>query len=145
MARTEVLKKAGGYSEAPEVHHVEDFDLWVRCAGISMIENLPEILYVYRDHVQNVSSRNIDIQIQGATRIAAESKRKLIQKAGSLRDLMDCLFEFRKFYSSDPYALSRKQQFSVALKENARILKKSGKKIGAALRTRLVEASQTGK
>ncbi len=54
MARTDVLRTAGGYRRAAEP--ADDYDLWLRLLPETRIAKLPERLYQYRVHAQQVSA-----------------------------------------------------------------------------------------
>lgn len=57
MARTEELKKANGFSEAPEFITVEDYELWMRLMGQGVrVKFVNESLSYYRLHGTNASS-----------------------------------------------------------------------------------------
>lgn len=43
----------GGYREI--LQYAEDYDLWLRLSEIGRIENLSEVLLLYRDHTSNIS------------------------------------------------------------------------------------------
>jgi GT2 family glycosyltransferase len=53
MARTELLRRLGGYRCAFEA--AEDYDLWLRVAEHAKVANLPEALVKYRVHGASVS------------------------------------------------------------------------------------------
>jgi len=55
MARTELLRRLGGYRGAFE--GAEDYDLWLRASEIAELANLPEPLVSYRRHAASVSCR----------------------------------------------------------------------------------------
>ena len=63
MRRASVLA-AGGYR--PAYRHAEDYDLWLRLAGLTRLANLPEPLLSYRITPGQVSSRYMVEQAQGA-------------------------------------------------------------------------------
>lgn len=47
----------------PEFVHTEDYELWLRASRTVRIENIPEILLLYRAHPASVSSSGKDIQL----------------------------------------------------------------------------------
>jgi glycosyltransferase involved in cell wall biosynthesis len=55
MARTELLRRLGGYRGAFE--GAEDYDLWLRASEVTELANLPEPLVSYRRHPGGVSCR----------------------------------------------------------------------------------------
>jgi glycosyltransferase involved in cell wall biosynthesis len=61
MARREVLRAMGGYR--PSFHHAEDYDLWLRLIEHYEIDNLDEILLLYRQHGGNISVRYRQTQV----------------------------------------------------------------------------------
>lgn len=52
MIRRAVFERVGGY---PEWKHCEDFELWFRLLGVTQGANIPEFLYLYRQHPANFS------------------------------------------------------------------------------------------
>lgn len=54
MFRRDAVLKAGGYRKA--FTHCEDYDLWLRLAHAGRLENLPDVLLLYRIHANNISS-----------------------------------------------------------------------------------------
>jgi glycosyltransferase involved in cell wall biosynthesis len=48
MMRREVVLGLGGYNET--MRWVEDYDLWLRCLLVCEVDNLPEVLVLYRVH-----------------------------------------------------------------------------------------------
>lgn len=63
MMRKNAAVKAGGYR--PAFQHAEDYDLWLRMAEIGTIDNLPEVLLLYRQHSQQVSTKHAFAQTFG--------------------------------------------------------------------------------
>lgn len=55
LMRRDVLLELGGYRMAYQ--HAEDYDLWLRVIERYKIDNLPEVLLLYRQHDRKVSSR----------------------------------------------------------------------------------------
>jgi len=78
MARTEVLRTAGGYRGIAQ--HAEDYDLWLRVAEIGQIANLADVLLSYRQHPQTISARRVAAQelaalaVRGAARLRRSGK-----------------------------------------------------------------------
>ena len=64
MMRRELVLAAGGYR--PAYRHAEDYDLWLRLAGMTRLANLPEPLLSYRITPGQVSARHMVEQAQGA-------------------------------------------------------------------------------
>lgn len=61
MGKLSVFKK---FKFDPQMKHAEDYDLWTRMAFDVKMTNMPEILYLYRPHGNQVSNRYRKIQIQ---------------------------------------------------------------------------------
>jgi glycosyltransferase involved in cell wall biosynthesis len=55
MARTDLLRRLGGYRAAFE--GAEDYDLWLRASEVAELANVPEPLVSYRRHPGGVSCR----------------------------------------------------------------------------------------
>lgn len=68
MYRRAAVLKAGAYRESAE--RVEDYDLWMRLAGIGKLANLPDALYEWRSHPGGVSRRGRAIQRAAADQLA---------------------------------------------------------------------------
>ncbi len=62
MAHAAVLRAAGGYRQ--ETAPAEDYDLWLRLLPVARFAKLPQRLYRYRVHDDQVSSRARDEQIR---------------------------------------------------------------------------------
>ena len=69
MMRRNLLDRLGYYR--PEAIHVEDYDLWIRAAEITMLANLPEVLVQYRVSAGSVSNRNELLQEQRASALSS--------------------------------------------------------------------------
>lgn len=61
MARTEVLRAAGGYD--PSTVPAEDYDLWLRLLPAHRFARLPERLYTVRTYPESFSARRRDDQL----------------------------------------------------------------------------------
>lgn len=70
MFRREAVDKSGAYNEL--YRHAEDYDLWLRMAGIGDIANLHEDLLQYRIHGANISQTHSNAQAL-ATAMAFEA------------------------------------------------------------------------
>lgn len=64
MVRLEPVRAVGGYHAA--FRHCEDYDLWLRLAGVTKLGSLPERLLDYRHTPEQVSSRHAVEQQTGA-------------------------------------------------------------------------------
>ncbi|HXH19354.1 MAG TPA: glycosyltransferase [Chitinophagales bacterium] len=62
----------------PEFIHAEDYEAWVRLAGLTHFANIPEVLLKYRIHEQSVSAAHQKIQERNTHRII----RRAFEKAG---------------------------------------------------------------
>ncbi len=67
MIRSHLFKEKCRYST--DAHYAEDYDLWARLSPYVRMKNIPEVLYLYRLHNQQVShTKNIQ-QWQTASRV----------------------------------------------------------------------------
>jgi glycosyltransferase involved in cell wall biosynthesis len=66
VMRRELLPETPYLSTAP---HAEDYDLWVRLAGSTELDNVPEILLERRVYGESVSDRNADRQRESGWQI----------------------------------------------------------------------------
>lgn len=69
MMRRQLFEVLGGYSEAEEHKHIEDYELWLRASQRFKLANLPENLLAHRTHNQQVSSVSSNIQKANAERL----------------------------------------------------------------------------
>lgn len=74
MMRTEILRRAGGYSA--DYPYTEDYELWLRMAEISRLANLPEPLLRYRLHLGSVSVTKRDWQAEATARVLRDTRRR---------------------------------------------------------------------
>jgi glycosyltransferase involved in cell wall biosynthesis len=76
MARTEALRKVGGYRKNAQL--AEDYDLWLRLSEFGQIANLPDVLLSYRLHPVRMSTRGYIAQELAvlAARGAARQRRR---------------------------------------------------------------------
>jgi glycosyltransferase involved in cell wall biosynthesis len=65
MARRRLIQTLGYRAEAT---HIEDYDLWIRISAVSNLANLPEVLVKYRVLNDSVSSRNLLVQRDKASK-----------------------------------------------------------------------------
>lgn len=70
MIRAGALRAAGGYRST--FGHAEDYDLWVRMAGVGSLAALPEPMYRWRRHAASASARHSHEQTASTGRIRAE-------------------------------------------------------------------------
>jgi glycosyltransferase involved in cell wall biosynthesis len=75
MMRRDAVLAIGGYREA--FRHAEDYDLWLRLGERHALDNLPEALLRYRQHVGSVSFRHRQQQALAAfvARLCACARR----------------------------------------------------------------------
>lgn len=62
MIRQHWLDVVGLYNV--ELEPSEDYDLWLRLAEVTQLENIPESLYIYREHPNSESSKRRQRQIE---------------------------------------------------------------------------------
>ncbi|HLH92633.1 MAG TPA: glycosyltransferase [Xanthobacteraceae bacterium] len=76
MARTEALRKVGGYRK--NAQFAEDYDLWLRLSEIGGVANLPDVLLSYRLHPVRMSTQGYIVQELAvlAARGAARQRRR---------------------------------------------------------------------
>ena len=104
MARTELLRRLGGYRGAFEA--AEDYDLWLRVSEAAELANLPEPLVSYRRHPGSVS-RRVGLRQAFSVRLAqrAAAARRLRQDDPA--DRLDAPPDWRRalaegaFYADD--------------------------------------------
>ncbi len=78
MMRTELVRRAGGYS--PAALHAEDYDLWCRLSRLTQVANLREPLMRVRKHAASVTSTLRHTHVDAAAMVAkAEVDRRLNQ------------------------------------------------------------------
>jgi GT2 family glycosyltransferase len=73
MMRADLVRSVGGYHAA--FRHCEDFDLWLRLAGVTRLCSLPDALLCYRHSPDQVSKRHI-VELQTGTAIALAAYRE---------------------------------------------------------------------
>lgn len=80
MMRTEAVKALGGYRMAYK--HAEDYDLWLRMHKVGTIDNLPQTILKYREHLQKVSTQHKHQQAIASVvaRYAAKAEKDLTEK-----------------------------------------------------------------
>jgi glycosyltransferase involved in cell wall biosynthesis len=71
LMRRAVFDRVGGYCPSPEWHFCEDFEMWFRVLCVGRGHNLPECLYLYREHTANVSTTKRERQAQAAAKVKA--------------------------------------------------------------------------
>jgi len=73
VIRREAIMSVGAYRE--DYRHAEDIDLFLRLAEVGTLANLPEVLYIYRQHLGSVGYAQRSEQAN-ATRRAVEAAYK---------------------------------------------------------------------
>jgi hypothetical protein len=63
MMRTDLVRKVGGYRNF--YMHCEDYDLWLRLSECTHIDNLDEVVLLYRRHDTSISANNQELQTTG--------------------------------------------------------------------------------
>jgi hypothetical protein len=81
MARTEVLRAAGGYQRG--IWPVEDYDLWLRLLPETAMAKLPERLYRYRIHDAQLSGHVRDRQLVEALSAKFRYLRRVVPQLPS--------------------------------------------------------------
>ena len=69
MLRTDAVRRAGGYPA--DFPHAEDYALWLRLCREGALDNLPQVLLLYRVHGRSVSHRNALLQRASTLRAQA--------------------------------------------------------------------------
>jgi glycosyltransferase involved in cell wall biosynthesis len=57
--------------------HVEDYELWERCAHLFRLANLPQVLFLYRLHPASVGKTRSDIQAERTRKVKLRHIRRL--------------------------------------------------------------------
>jgi glycosyltransferase involved in cell wall biosynthesis len=78
MMRRDLIQRLGYNSNAM---HVEDYDLWIRACDSTGLANISEVLVKYRVLSHSVSSRNLSVQQNEASRLQNEMKAGLLKPA----------------------------------------------------------------
>ena len=81
MMRRSIFDWVGGYSTSPEWDYCEDFEMWYRVLSQGRGHNLPECLYLYRQHSSSVSQLKKERQ-EKATQKLLEMFRKRFGHSG---------------------------------------------------------------
>lgn len=76
MMRRDLIRAAGGYRAA--FRHCEDYDLWLRLAGVTKICTIPDRLLHYRRSAAQVSSHHAYEQLTGAAVAYAAYKERAV-------------------------------------------------------------------
>jgi len=84
MIRREILFESGGYLD--EFENAEDLDLWLRLAEIGKLANIPETLFLYRQHLDSIGYTKRLSQF--------ESAKKAVGKAHKRRGIDSSSFPF---------------------------------------------------
>lgn len=103
MFRTDAIRAMGGYCEDPSRQPPEDFELWSRVSRNYKIENIPEVLTVYKEYPQSMS-RKYDSQIlKNVAFISAENLHKLLSDRYSFEDCLSLsqMYHGDKFQNLD--------------------------------------------
>ncbi len=77
MLRTDAVQKVGGYESA--LNGVEDYNLWLKLIEIGEIANLSEPLTYYRQHENQISRKNVEVN-QSLERLARLDALGVIEK-----------------------------------------------------------------
>ncbi|MBV9996064.1 MAG: glycosyltransferase [Caulobacteraceae bacterium] len=104
MARTELLRRLGGYRCVFEA--AEDYDLWLRVAEAAEVVNLPEALVSYRVHDGGVSKRD-GLRQAFSVRLARKAAEVRRLEGRDPADVLTCPPDWRRqgpadaFYAED--------------------------------------------
>lgn len=74
MIRREETLVAGGYLD--EYPHAEDLDLWLRLAEVGKLANIPEPLFLYRQHLDSIGYTKTLSQFESAKRSVIDTHRR---------------------------------------------------------------------
>jgi glycosyltransferase involved in cell wall biosynthesis len=112
MMRRELLLR---HAYAADAVHAEDYDLWVRLAAETELDNVPEILFERRVHGGSVSDRNANVQAEIAAQVQrlaiaaalrVEPSEALVRALQRPRTLSEMLGAFRlilRLYRASPH------------------------------------------
>lgn len=104
VVRRKILEKIGGIDESVEMIAAEDFNTWLRVAGVTdKFTYLPMVLGYYLEHEQNISKKNMAIPEKFAI---AEFFPHLSAKDGTRLKARLQFIEGRYLYSQGSYAKS---------------------------------------
>lgn len=78
MIRRKWIEMVGTYD--PDLEPSEDYDLWLRLSEVTELANIPEPLYLYREHSDSESSRRQAVQVHNK---AVALERALYRRFGS--------------------------------------------------------------
>jgi len=71
MIRRRSMIDVNGYSKL--YPHAEDLDLWLRLAEVGYLTNIPEKLFLYRQHVNSIGYAHRILQVESATRAVIDA------------------------------------------------------------------------
>lgn len=75
MMRRRVIETCGGYSDNPDLKHVEDYELWLRISKRFKIANIGENLLMYREHPSQVSRMYVEAQRERSRKVAEKYRQ----------------------------------------------------------------------
>lgn len=87
MVVAEAFEKVEGYDES--FTKAQDLDLWLRLSAIGKLANLSEPLLKYRLHVDSITSRHRNEQLQCARRAVEAAYQRMGQDVPALSQLTD--------------------------------------------------------
>jgi len=90
MLRKSMVAAVGGYREAFK-HGAEDYDLWLRLSERYLLDNLPEVLTLYRIHADSLTHRLRYEQTFAAMVAACAHRRRVAGQGDPLRGLSEPL------------------------------------------------------
>ncbi|SHG44384.1 Glycosyltransferase involved in cell wall bisynthesis [Salegentibacter echinorum] len=100
--------------------HVEDYDFWSRSAWECEFYNIPEFLYLYRVHGNQVSSKYRKIQLAGSIKIKLELYKKLSYNCEKFPDHLLIRLFFKKEIKNALDFKFLEKWFRTLLKKNSK-------------------------
>jgi glycosyltransferase involved in cell wall biosynthesis len=64
--RTKDFQSINGYSVDTKFNYIEDYEAWLKMASKYQVANLPDVLYTYRSHSENISTKKKPAQEKNA-------------------------------------------------------------------------------
>ena len=115
MVRTDIINSLGGYNE--EYKYASDYNLFCSLALIGKIENLPDVLMIYRVHKNQISSDKKNEQEKYSSVIRKKYQKSFIDKYKSEEQdsanmlelsfpeigLSVCYYTYAKHFNQDKY------------------------------------------
>src|SRR6185437_3505661 len=74
MMRADAIARVGGYNERHRVN--EDHELFLRLAEVGRLTNLPEVLFLYRQHFTSTVFSNVEAQVKEVLDICVRAHQR---------------------------------------------------------------------